>query len=543
MPTIRFRFPGGRYHATPWGHHVNEGLVEWPPCPWRLLRALLSCGFSSHRWTEVPDLARSLAEKLAETLPAYQLPRASAAHSRHYMPIGTLDKGREKTTLVFDTWADVGNQPLDVHWDCELVPAEEALLASLCSRLPYLGRAESWVEGELRPDAQAQCCEWNAFPHVEGTNPGPGWEQLSLLAPVPADDYGTWRERAVADALAAHPLPDGGRKPSRKLLGLRARALEPYPTELVDCLTKDTAWWKGHRWALPPGSRRVVYWRRADLLEIAPEPQPARVRPTSLTTMFLALATPSGCRSALPVCTRTLPQAELLHRALVSRAGEGERVDCPELTGRDGNGHPLATGHRHAHILPVDLDGDGHLDHVLIHAAMGLGPAAQRAIRSLQRTWTKGGVGELQVAVAGAGDLPALAELPPPLGANAARLVGDSRVWRSLTPFVAPRYLKRSGRNSLSGQVRAELASRGLPDPLAVEVLPANVAPRGFRHFVRRRGRGGPPPPVDAGHCLRITFATPLPGLIALGYGSHFGLGLFAAVAEPHESHESHAVP
>ena len=48
MPTLKLRFPGGRYHATPWGHHVNEGLIEWPPGPWRLLRALIACGFSSH---------------------------------------------------------------------------------------------------------------------------------------------------------------------------------------------------------------------------------------------------------------------------------------------------------------------------------------------------------------------------------------------------------------------------------------------------------------------------------------------------------------
>jgi CRISPR-associated protein Csb2 len=41
VPTLRLRFPGGRYHATPWGHHVNEGQVEWPPSPWRLLRALM----------------------------------------------------------------------------------------------------------------------------------------------------------------------------------------------------------------------------------------------------------------------------------------------------------------------------------------------------------------------------------------------------------------------------------------------------------------------------------------------------------------------
>ena len=41
MPVIiKLRFPGGRYHATPWGRHVNEGAVEWPPSPYRLVRAL-----------------------------------------------------------------------------------------------------------------------------------------------------------------------------------------------------------------------------------------------------------------------------------------------------------------------------------------------------------------------------------------------------------------------------------------------------------------------------------------------------------------------
>ena len=43
MPvTLKLTFPGGRYHATPWGRHVNEGVPEWPPSPWRLLRALVA---------------------------------------------------------------------------------------------------------------------------------------------------------------------------------------------------------------------------------------------------------------------------------------------------------------------------------------------------------------------------------------------------------------------------------------------------------------------------------------------------------------------
>src|SRR6266404_4683186 len=98
VPTLKLRFPGGRYHATPWGHHVNEGLIEWPPSPWRLLRALIACGFSSQGWTEIPAQAQQLLDKLAAVFPSYRLPEASAAHSRHFMPVGVLAKGREQTT-------------------------------------------------------------------------------------------------------------------------------------------------------------------------------------------------------------------------------------------------------------------------------------------------------------------------------------------------------------------------------------------------------------------------------------------------------------
>ena len=84
MPTLRVRFPAGRYHATPWGNHVNEGQIEWPPSPWRVL--------SSARRVRVRDtaLARNLAgcirffDKLAGSLPSYRLqPQACAQPSLH----------------------------------------------------------------------------------------------------------------------------------------------------------------------------------------------------------------------------------------------------------------------------------------------------------------------------------------------------------------------------------------------------------------------------------------------------------------------------
>jgi len=40
--TISIRFLTGRAHLHPWQTHHSEGRVEWPPSPWRLLRALVA---------------------------------------------------------------------------------------------------------------------------------------------------------------------------------------------------------------------------------------------------------------------------------------------------------------------------------------------------------------------------------------------------------------------------------------------------------------------------------------------------------------------
>ncbi len=530
MPTLLLHFPAGRYHATPWGHHVNEGLVEWPPSPWRLLRALIACGYSTLRWTDVPPAGKRLIETLAENLPRYRLPSASVAHSRHFMPVGVFDKGREKTTLVFDAWADVGNGALAVRWECSLDEEARALFTELARHLGYLGRSESWVVAESIGDDVELPIGTDAFPHVDGHHREHGWEQVSLFASESAGSYKDWREHCVAKALEPFALPEGSKKVAKKLEKDRAAAIAPYPLDVVDALQRDTGWWQQHRWSQPPGSRRVLYWRRSDALAVGPPTPAVRRLPATVTTMLLALTTPSGNRSALPLCGRALPQAELLHRALVARAGRGSRIDCPELTGRDASGTPL-TGHRHAHLLPLDLDGDGHLDHIVVHAPMGLGPLAQRALRGLKRTWTKGGVGELQIALAGQGDVEDLRALPAPLDTGITSLLGSrlgSRTWTSFTPLVLPRHQKARGSNALDGQIQKELASRGLPTA-TVEILPWDDETRHLRHAVRVRRSPAKPPPTDAGFAVRLIFDEPVRGPIAIGYGSHFGLGLFGA--------------
>ena len=146
MTVLELRFLAGRYHATPWGRHVNEGAVEWPPSPWRILRALIATWYlKARRDDEISEgTVRALADALVSHQPVFRLPRATTAHTRHYMP---YNEGKnEKTTKVFDTFVQLSERDsILVAWDVVLPPPQLAALETLAGRLGYFGRAESGV--------------------------------------------------------------------------------------------------------------------------------------------------------------------------------------------------------------------------------------------------------------------------------------------------------------------------------------------------------------------------------------------------------------
>src|SRR3982751_167506 len=160
MPvTLKLTFPAGRYHATPWGRHVNEGVPEWPPSPWRLLRALVAV------WKRtVPELSEDQVRRILNPLltpPRFRLPPFRVAHTRHYMP--WEKKGPADRTLVFDTFVAVGRRdPVLVHWpNATLSPDDASTLARLAENLTTLGRAEGWVHAE---PLEHLTTEWSCVP-------------------------------------------------------------------------------------------------------------------------------------------------------------------------------------------------------------------------------------------------------------------------------------------------------------------------------------------------------------------------------------------
>src|SRR5262245_11622478 len=120
MPTtLVLRFPWGRYHATPWGRHVNEGAVELPPSPWRLLRALDAVCL-----TRVPELDETTVHGLLAELarpPMFHLPRHGISHTRHYFPDITHRSGSPSVDRTLDAFAVfVRDAELGVQWNIEL---------------------------------------------------------------------------------------------------------------------------------------------------------------------------------------------------------------------------------------------------------------------------------------------------------------------------------------------------------------------------------------------------------------------------------------
>jgi CRISPR-associated protein Csb2 len=200
----------------------------------------------------------------------------------------------------------------------------------------------------------------------------------------------------------------------------------------------------------------------------------------------------------------------------------------PVLSGRSADGRPLK-GHQHAFLLPLDLDEDGRIDHVVVHAPMGLDSVAQQAVRRVRRTWSKGLDTDIIVTCAGFGTVAAFARQLRTRSGRPIAALSEARTWASITPFVPVRYMHR-GRHSLGDQVRAECETRGLVPPVKIELMGRDeLIGRRLLQFVRLRRPGKPQPPRDCAFGLRLQFEQPLRGPLALGYANHYGLGIFTA--------------
>ncbi len=191
-------------------------------------------------------------------------------------------------------------------------------------------------------------------------------------------------------------------------------------------------------------------------------------------------------------------------------------------------------------------DAHGAITHLSVFAAGGFDARARDALDALAakeiRT-SRTAAHPVQLTLIGMGTAAELGDAGAPL-------FGESRRWTSLTPFVPTRHAKRrrTGAPKLDddghwiGSPEHDLLRllRLLGKPLVARVEPTDGVRLGDRlvrwlEFHRWRQRGSGRRGDERGYGFSIEFREPLRGPLALGFGAHFGLGVFApdvAVAE-----------
>ena len=495
MLAIRFTFTGNRFHATQWGRHVNEGVLEWPPSPWRILRSVVAT------WRRTrPDLATDrvipILEAMASERPKFKLPVASTGHTRHYMPYN--EGARERTNLVIDSFISIKpKDPMYVLWpNVELTWQQRADLDGILRNMPYFGRAESWVEAEL---ALAFPGEVNSFSIETGAIPEGDWEIVRTLTP-------------------------------RTQIGLKE--LEVETSELRSGGRID-----------PEGAEWWAYVRKRDCFnELRRHVPPPPDRGEGAQVVRFALA-----GRVLPMAFDTLRWGELARKSAMSKYGD-QNDRSPILSGKDASGTPLK-GHGHAFYLPTDENGDGRLDHLTVWTPGRLTAREFQAIVSVS-TLNPGRHREpLQLVYQSHGAASDYVGVSP--------LFDSCRLWRSLTPYVLTRHVKFRGPRDENGrremvdspqeQIVREVSLRWPDEPnvrVDVHGTRKRIAPmrkgqsagfRPFDYFVYKQGGGS-----NGGGVFNfeIEFDNPVSGPLALGFACHQGLGVFIPSVEERSGYE-----
>jgi len=498
-------FPLRRFHATPWRvNPFDDPYGEWPPSPWRLVRAVVARWY---QWAREAPTGRPIGEldalvkALCTSTFEFHLPAAARRGSpiRQYFPaeFDWNPKSRKQAgmrsyrrSLAQDNyWCTVPSDEGAVWWFLEGDHWNKALLEVLdrcLERITYFGRAESFTR--IRRES-GDTLEPNCILRESGA---------AGTVPVLVAE----REATRAD---------------------------------VERTTDDS---QNKNRSVPPGAR-VLYAAKPPSTRIREDPLQT---PLLLGANLLQFAIGWNVAPKLRVVARLTSRfREAVLRELLrmktdgecwawSRAARDVREQVALLIGKDADGRPLQ-GHQHAEFL-VWCE-DGVPTRLLVwREGCPFDAEEERAILAAaarELSWSAGGSDADAWKVR---FLPLDRSVPPPPGFDGKL----ARVWESITPYVPPRHYLRRGnlrdREAIPVQVRRELASRGFPGAGEVEVIIADATWVAVRIPPSERNR-------EAflgdrrGYWLRLQFSQAVSGPLRLGHSSTFGLGLFGPARDP----------
>lgn len=556
-------FPLGRFHATPWrANPFDDPYGEWPPSPWRLVRAIVARWYQwAREATPVPDQAGldALVMALCTSCYRFHLPVSARRGSplRQYQPV------------------EFGMDPPNFKaWTAEFAMPISGPLEVLRSKLTHGGAEDLRMRGTKIVVRVAASKAKKKIEQLLGA-PLAGWRGLRPDAGIRS--YGTslaqdnywcvppteavwwfldsdrWTEGLVGaldDCLqrityfgraetftrirrAWNGYPDPNCDLSENRGAGSIPVLVPSPGASRSDVLRVTDDDESAKRSVPPGSC-VMYALRPPRPPAPEMPHLRSVRPDCrLVQLALGWNVAPEPRAVVRLTSRF--RGAVLRELLRIKAGETTatwgRVGAPiraavaDMFGKDTTGRPLA-GHRHAEFL---VWCDDHLPTRLL-VWRGSRPFDEDEQRAILRAASR----ELSWAAAGPDAdawkvrlVPLDRAVPPPPGFDGAPACS----WESVTPYVPPRHHLRGGkardRESLVAQIHRELTLRGYERAEQVEVEQIGGATWVAVHVPRQQAAERSLLGDRRGYLMRLTFPGPIQGPLRLGHSSSFGLGLF----------------
>ncbi|MHB8898922.1 MAG: type I-G CRISPR-associated protein Csb2 [Thermoguttaceae bacterium] len=529
MPLILEQsFPLGGFHATRWNQNAFEDRHgEWPPSPWRLLRALAARWFQYARETgDQDEVARDeLLQQLASQPPAFCLPAFTwrgepALHQYQKIEVAWTDASakaaaykKPKTTLAVDVFRALSPAECVIWiWDTiDLSPQLTDLLKELLKRILYFGRAETHCRFAVgsTPTQDLVRCELSSTSKTDSP----------VLVATPGEKLALDSLLASTDA----PLLKGRQIPPGTVWNYARVPQVPHVRVLPSRKSKLPVDLQVIQFAL--GGR--VYPEQAHWVRVIEKFR--------------------GC--VLKHAARIVSQGEYAsYRDLPADLRDRLKL----LSGKDG-GDRACQGHQHAYFF-LYPDEIGNPTRLIAYRRVAFDSTSDQhfeveAILAASREaifWQRGSPDwSLRL-------VPLPFETPAP---TCCRLDAPwSAVWGSATPFVPPnrRRFRENGRLR-ARETAVALLRKALSETLIAKASKASVIAvqaidkEGYP-FASRLDQDPPEPnwvtihetrserherlqsrarPVRPGFRFRVEFSQPICGPILVGHSCHFGLGLF----------------
>jgi CRISPR-associated protein Csb2 len=497
---VEVQLLSGRYHAHVWGEaQFAMASAEWPPSPWRLLRALAAAWFASRPAPSTPVERDELLEALGRSgPPELWLPRTAFGELRYYQPIRL---GGSDRVLHHDMFAIPEDGRFWFVFQTALTEHHQALLDDLLGRLRYFGRAESRAVLRTVEASEPPRDVFRALPA----------ERTLEAANVMHHDVLCAADNFVASDLWA--VREAGTRRSRTRRSQAASSgAAAHPRHLVEELL-------GKKKPLPDGARWIRYAvPRASLVsEIRRVSSP---RAPDLDERITVAVVRFALNRRVPIPLADIVAVARGFRDAAVRSYEqlSGGVHSVALTGLDPDGSPVK-GHHHVYYLPRRVTDGPAVDR--LDVVIPGGSLARGELEALLNVET------IRLRP---GDPYPITVLPQEVEASYPARRAAER-WRSATPFLSP-LRHRTGRTAtLPEQQLARLL--GLQYGEHALQIKRTSGPGGhgvvtqvLAHNYADRRR--PPMLISrVGFWFELSFPRPVTLRYPVGADAHFGLGQF----------------